>query len=190
MDRADEPFEHWCEVCGREERLTSQAAYEAGWDFPPRMGAWEVVSPRTCGQCGMGQTVWWAITMEGVTAEGLTEHQRDVVARITAERSGVVGRSSLELTDGGSWVISTASGARYAMHLDGEQRTIQRLQADTDAAATLRRDGETLPLLGLIEPPIQVGRSAYLVVGDLSGDEGYVSTTRVTSPVVEIRRLD
>ena len=53
----------------------------------------------------------------------------------------------------------------------------------------MHRDGEVLPLLGLIEPPIQVGRPAYLVVGNVSDDEGYVSTTRATTPVVRIRWL-
>lgn len=53
----------------------------------------------------------------------------------------------------------------------------------------MRRDGEVLPLLGLIEPPIQVGRPAYLVVGNVGDDVGYVSTTRTTTPVVSIRRL-
>lgn len=51
-------FEHWCEVCGRTELLTSEEAYRAGWDFPPKFGAWGVVSPRTCNTCPNERTVW------------------------------------------------------------------------------------------------------------------------------------
>lgn len=54
----------------------------------------------------------------------------------------------------------------------------------------LRRDGETLPLLGLVDPPVQVGRPAYFVLGGLSEEPGYLSTTRATTPVVSITRLD
>jgi hypothetical protein len=54
----------------------------------------------------------------------------------------------------------------------------------------MRRDGETLPLLDLVDPPIQVGRPAYFVVGAVTDEPGYVSTTRATTPVMEIRRVE
>ena len=30
---------HICEVCGKTEILTSEESFNAGWDYPPRMGA-------------------------------------------------------------------------------------------------------------------------------------------------------
>lgn len=44
----------------------------------------------------------------------------------------------------------------------------------------MRRDGETLPLLDLVDPPIQVGRRAYLVLGAVSDHSDYLNTTRHT----------
>lgn len=76
---------HICEVCGKAEILTPAAAYEAGWDYPPRMGSFGVISPRTCGSCPMTETVWAALTLHGRSQEELTETQLDVVARILAE---------------------------------------------------------------------------------------------------------
>lgn len=32
-------LKHICEVCGREEILTPEEAYRAGWDYPPKMGS-------------------------------------------------------------------------------------------------------------------------------------------------------
>ena len=57
-------FVHWCESCGREELLDSRDAFDAGWDFPPHMGAWAVISPRTCPDCSISATAWWAITVD------------------------------------------------------------------------------------------------------------------------------
>ena len=34
---------HVCEVCGTEETLTEEEAFEKGWDYPPRMGTFGVV---------------------------------------------------------------------------------------------------------------------------------------------------
>lgn len=67
--------------------------------------------------------------------------------------------------------------------------TVDEGHSYADGRRPLRRDGETLPLLGLIDPPLQVGSPVYLVIGEVSEDPDYVSTTRATSPIVEIRRL-
>ena len=80
-----EAFEHWCEVCGKSEVLTTEEAYRTGWDFPPRMGQWGVISPRTCRTCPMNRTFWWAMAMDGYDAKQLSAKQRLVVARIMAE---------------------------------------------------------------------------------------------------------
>jgi hypothetical protein len=82
MDR----FHHVCEVCLRDEILTPDAAYEAGWDYPPRMGHFGIISPRLCPDCPTPDTVWWALMMmPGGSPDELTERQREAVARMLAE---------------------------------------------------------------------------------------------------------
>ena len=66
---SNESFEHWCENCGKREILTPDQAFHAGWDFPPRMGAWGVISPRTCGDCGIETTLWWALQTDELTMD-------------------------------------------------------------------------------------------------------------------------
>lgn len=78
-------FPHVCEVCGKAEQLTSSESFEQGWDYPPRMGAWKVVSPRTCGDCGIQDTVWWALTIEKKQYEDLTPEQILTIAKIQNE---------------------------------------------------------------------------------------------------------
>lgn len=82
---AVEAFEHWCEVCGTSAVLTPDEAYSAGWDFPPRMGEFGVVSPRTCGSCAMKDTVWWALACEGKDVADLSPDQCKALARILNE---------------------------------------------------------------------------------------------------------
>ncbi|SDS55371.1 hypothetical protein SAMN04489834_1692 [Microterricola viridarii] len=84
-DSPTDAFVHWCESCGREELLESQRAYEAGWDFPPNMGTWGVVSPRTCPNCTIKNTVWWAIAIEKRSIDEMTPRQRKAVGRILDE---------------------------------------------------------------------------------------------------------
>jgi len=84
-DSLTDAFVHWCESCGLEELLDSRAAYEAGWDSPPNMGAWGVISPRTCPNCTIRTTAWWAIAIEKHSIDTLTPHQRKVVGRIHDE---------------------------------------------------------------------------------------------------------
>ena len=84
-ERPTEPFLHWCASCGYEELLTSDAANEAGWDFPPRMGTWGVVSPRTCPKCPMRQTAWWAMAIEKRGFDDLTPQELKAVGRILEE---------------------------------------------------------------------------------------------------------
>lgn len=84
-----EAFEHWCEVCGATALLTPDEAHAAGWDFPPRMGEWGVVSPRTCGDCPMTGTLWWAIQsgeLDPADPTSWHEDRRATLARILDER--------------------------------------------------------------------------------------------------------
>jgi hypothetical protein len=83
---------HICEVCGVEEILTPEAAYQAGWDYPPTIGTFGVIGPRTCVNCSINQTAWWAITVDGYTTDMLTSEQRAIVARILGEPDSVVVR--------------------------------------------------------------------------------------------------
>lgn len=80
---------HICEVCGTEEILTAEAAYHAGWDYPPRMGVFGVIGPRTCSNCAVNRTVWWAITVDGYTTDMLTPQQKAVIARILGEPASI-----------------------------------------------------------------------------------------------------
>ncbi|WP_084125157.1 hypothetical protein [Demequina sp. NBRC 110054] len=83
----DEPFEHWCEVCGRTEMLTSRQAYDAGWDFPPMMGVFGVISGRQCPsvECTIEKTAWWALAVEKTPVDDLPARHLVTVMRILAE---------------------------------------------------------------------------------------------------------
>lgn len=54
-------LQHICEGCGRTEVLEPAEAYRAGWDYPPGMGAFGVLSPRTCPDCDITTTLYWRI---------------------------------------------------------------------------------------------------------------------------------
>lgn len=77
---------HWCEKCGLEVLLTPEQAYQLGWDFPPKMGTWGVISPRTCGNCLIEGTAWWALVVEKKSSEELTERQYQSALRIVREK--------------------------------------------------------------------------------------------------------
>ena len=81
---------HICEVCGKTELLTPQEAYDAGWDYPPRMGSFGIVSPRTCGNCRMEDTVWAALVLHKKTAGELSERQIQTILRILAEPDSIM----------------------------------------------------------------------------------------------------
>jgi hypothetical protein len=76
-----ETFEHICEVCDKTEMLTARQAHEAGWDYPPFIGVWGVISQRTCGNCPMTKTAWWAVQ----TGAELTEKHLATIKRIKEE---------------------------------------------------------------------------------------------------------
>lgn len=80
---------HICEVCGKDEVLDSEVAHKTGWDYPPHMGAFGVVSPRVCPDCPMTSTVWWAITTGAIKPENLTAEQLAVVERIQNEPESI-----------------------------------------------------------------------------------------------------
>lgn len=81
---------HICEVCGRAEILTPQEAYDLGWDYPPRMGSFGIVSPRTCPNCNMMDTVWAALVLKGKAPDELNDHQRQTIERIVSEPESIL----------------------------------------------------------------------------------------------------
>jgi hypothetical protein len=80
---------HICEVCGVDEILEPEAAYEVGWDYPPKMGAFGVISPRTCPNCVVNQTLWWALQVDGFTPDMLSARQHAAFVRLTGEPDSI-----------------------------------------------------------------------------------------------------
>ena len=78
-------FHHICEICGCDEILSPTEAFEAGWNYPPKMGHFGTISDRLCPKCPSQATVGWAIARDGFTEDMLTDQQRAVIARIQAE---------------------------------------------------------------------------------------------------------
>ena len=61
----ERPFWHYCEVCGKKEFITAQEAYDSGWDYPPHMGHFGLLGPRTCGDCRLIDTLYWKVLTSG-----------------------------------------------------------------------------------------------------------------------------
>ncbi|WP_024445146.1 hypothetical protein [Mycolicibacterium iranicum] len=89
MTDTEPQWRHICEVCGVEEILTPSVAFELGWDYPPRMGKFGVVSPRCCPRCPNVRTVWWALVIDGYTEDMLTEAQQETLRRIAGEPESI-----------------------------------------------------------------------------------------------------
>ncbi|RUS44582.1 hypothetical protein ELR57_22630 [Cohnella sp. AR92] len=82
-------YRHICEVCNKEAILSPDQAYNQGWDYPPRMTKFQVVSPRTCGSCSIAGSLWWAMTMEGKQIDDLSQQQRETLHRILNEPDSI-----------------------------------------------------------------------------------------------------
>lgn len=81
---------HICEVCGKEELLLPSEAFDGGWDYPPRMGFFGVVSARTCGDCPITETLWWALTMDKKAVGELSVEQFLTLKRIQSEPESIL----------------------------------------------------------------------------------------------------
>lgn len=81
---------HVCEVCGKEEILSPEEAYDRGWDYPPKMGAFGVISPRTCGNCNITDTLWWQIAVKKRDVRELSKSQLDTFVRILNEPASIL----------------------------------------------------------------------------------------------------
>ena len=82
-------LKHICEVCGKEEILDSETAFYDGWDYPPRMGEFGVVSPRTCGNCGIDKTLWWEMMCNKTPVSELSKNHWETLNRILGEPGSV-----------------------------------------------------------------------------------------------------
>lgn len=58
-------FWHYCEVCGKKAYVTAEEAHNDGWDYPPKMGCFGLLSPRTCGECLIADTLFWKVNTGG-----------------------------------------------------------------------------------------------------------------------------
>lgn len=78
-------FLHICECCGKTESLTAEEAFDAGWDYPPTIGFFGIVSTRTCGNCSITDTAWWKLTCEHIPFGDLDERYKETIMWILQE---------------------------------------------------------------------------------------------------------
>lgn len=93
----DKKLIHICEVCGKTENLTPEEAFNEGRDYPPRMGGFGIVGPRTCGNCPINLTVWWALVSEKKSVSELSQQQRETIKRIQGEPESIIAREENSL---------------------------------------------------------------------------------------------
>ncbi|MBQ3553653.1 MAG: AAA family ATPase [Clostridia bacterium] len=82
------PFWHYCECCGTKVYCTAQEAFDAGWDYPPRVGSFGLLSPRTCDKCNITDTLFWKVQQQSlplVIEKSLTEKELKTWQRIRNE---------------------------------------------------------------------------------------------------------
>jgi hypothetical protein len=91
--------------------------------------------------------------------------------------------------DYGRYLVVSASGSAHFLGVGSESSSVVRSSHEPAAereweAVPLRRDGEAVPLLGIIE--LQLGRRAVLRI-DVRGD-GIETTRTTTTPAKTLRR--
>ena len=79
-----------CEVCGRTEILTPEEAYKQGWDYPPYMGTFGVISARTCPDCLITETAWAALVLDKKPLWELSKRQVEAINRILTEPESLI----------------------------------------------------------------------------------------------------
>lgn len=60
------PFWHYCESCGKKAFITAKEAFEDGWDYPPQIGSFGLLGPRTCGDCEITSTLYWKVQQQAL----------------------------------------------------------------------------------------------------------------------------
>ena len=78
-------FLHICEVCEAGVSLDPDTAFDLGWDYPPRIYIFGVVSPRTCPDCSIEKTVWWALVVDKIEQSKLNDRHVRALERILQE---------------------------------------------------------------------------------------------------------
>ena len=89
-----ERFLHVCCSCHKREILSSEEAYEKGWDYPGKDGIYKTVqnhgfailAPRTCGDCGINQSLYWRM----MAGEELTNIDKETMERIQNEPGSLI----------------------------------------------------------------------------------------------------
>lgn len=98
----DNKLIHICEVCGKTEIMTLEEAFNDGWAYSPKMGKFGIASPRTCGNCPINLTVWWALVSEKKNISELSQKQRETIMRIQGEPESIIpverGKKNDEMT--------------------------------------------------------------------------------------------
>ena len=80
---------HICENCGKKELLTSEEGFNQGWDYPPKIGNYKIISPRTCGDCDIQTTLWWEMNVNKTPITQLSEKHKETLNRILSEPESV-----------------------------------------------------------------------------------------------------
>lgn len=79
-----------CETCGKIEIYDDEEkAFVNGWDYPPKMYKFKVISPRTCGNCLIHTTLWWKLVAENTPVEELDERHKQTLKRILTEPESI-----------------------------------------------------------------------------------------------------
>jgi len=81
---------HICEICDKTELLTSEEGFLQGWDYPPKMGIFGVLSPRTCGDCSIEGTLWLEAVVRRTPLEELCPRHRMTLQRISDEPGSIL----------------------------------------------------------------------------------------------------
>jgi len=89
---------HICESCGKLELISSEDAFEQGWDYPPIMGTYRVISPRTCGDCSISTTLWWELTCNKTPISQLSQKHIQTLQRILEEPESILPDESQRTT--------------------------------------------------------------------------------------------
>lgn len=78
-------FWHYCEVCGKKELLTATEAFKQGWDYPPGIYRYRLLSPRKCGDCSIADTLWFKLSTGKTRLSELTDREKETLERIQNE---------------------------------------------------------------------------------------------------------
>ena len=81
-----------CENCGKVAFYDDpEEAFKAGWDYPPKMYSFGMISPRTCGNCEITTTLWWAMTTRAIKSiADMTPQQKETFDRIMGEPQSIM----------------------------------------------------------------------------------------------------